>query len=42
MPDDLLWQMFTETGDPLCWLYFRAAVNSKNSEKVVGDKPRPV
>lgn len=42
MPEDILWQMFTETGDPLCWLLHRAAANSKDNEKVTGDKPRPM
>lgn len=27
MSDDLLWQVFTDTGDPLCWLMHRAAEN---------------
>lgn len=38
MPDEILWQMFKETGDPLCWLIHRAVVNCNTSDR---DKSRP-
>lgn len=40
MSDDLLWQVFTDTGDPMCWLMHRAEVKSKDKGKAAEDKPQ--
>lgn len=40
MPEDIMWQLFKDTGDPLCWLIHRAAVKEKDKAKADGDKPR--
>lgn len=40
MPEDILWQLFKETGDPLCWLIHRAAVKKKDKAQVNGNKSR--
>lgn len=32
MNGELLWQMFCDTGDPLCWLMCRAAENEDKEE----------
>lgn len=29
MQDDLMWQLFTDTGDPLAWLMCHASEKSK-------------
>lgn len=41
MSEDLFWQVFTDTGDPLCWLMHRAAEKSNNKDGA-GDDPRPL
>lgn len=43
MKDDMMWQLFTDTGDPLCWLFCRAAEKNKDKDgkKRPGDVPRP-
>lgn len=41
---DALWQTFTETGDPMGYLLFRAAESTGRPEretKGTGDDPRP-
>lgn len=40
MQDDILWQVFKDTGDPLCWLIHRAAVKGNDKVKADGDKLR--
>ena len=42
MSENNLWQLFTDTGDPLCWLYCRAAAryDKKDNEKSTEDKPQ--
>lgn len=39
MQDDIMWQVFTDTGDPLCWLMYRAQQDKEN-EKRRGVKPQ--
>lgn len=42
---DALWQTFTETGDPMGYLLFRAAESIRRPERETegtGDSPRPV
>ena len=41
MKNDMLWKLFTETGDPVCWLYCRAAEKDKDRKKRAGGTPRP-
>lgn len=41
MSDNLFWQVFTDTGDPLCWLMHRAAEKSNNKDGA-GDDPKPL
>ena len=36
MKNDMLWKLFTETGDPVCWLYCRAAEKNKDRKKRAG------
>lgn len=31
------WELFTETGDPLCWLYCRAEEKSEDKAKATED-----
>lgn len=42
MPDDVFWEAFADTGEPLCWLMHRASVkeDKKSTEERVGDKPQ--
>ena len=30
---DAIWQAFRETGDPLCYLLYRAAIPKRDAEK---------
>lgn len=39
MQDNIMWQVFKDTGDPLCWLMYRAERDKDND--TAGDKPRP-
>lgn len=42
---DALWQTFTETGDPMGYLLFKAAESTRRPEretKGTGENPRPV
>ncbi len=32
MHDKFFWQIFTDTGDPLCWLMHRAAEKYNNKD----------
>lgn len=41
---DAVWQTFTDTGDPMGYLLFRAASGMPGDEKTMtghGDEPRP-
>ena len=29
MNDEIFWQVFTDTGDPLCWLLYRAGITER-------------
>ena len=43
MSENSLWQLFTDTGAPLSWLYYRAAVKNDNiveTAKSSEDKPQ--
>ena len=40
MKSDSLWQLFYDTGDPLSWLYCRAAEKSKDMDGA-GEEPDP-
>lgn len=40
MNNDKLWQLFYDTGDPLSWLYYRAAEKSKDIDGA-GEESRP-
>jgi len=41
MSEGSLWDLFKDTGDPLCWLYCRAAEKNKEIEpKSSEDKPQ--
>ena len=41
MQDDLFWQLFTDTGDPLGYLYYRAAQNAlaQTTDESAADAP---
>ncbi len=41
MPDSLFWQVFTDTGDPLCWLMHRAAEKSNHIDGAE-ENPQPL
>ena len=43
MDSNILWQTFSETGDPLCWLIYRKAADISESRKENGGEslPRP-
>ncbi len=41
MPEDMFWQVFTDTGDPMCWLLHRAAQKSDKKDGAE-DKPSPL
>jgi len=32
MNTDQLWNLFCDTGDPMCWLYYTAARRQESSE----------
>ncbi len=38
---DAIWQTFAETGDPVCYMLYKAAMKERQSdEKDPGDTPR--
>lgn len=41
MQDDLFWQLFADTGDPLGYLYYRAAQNAlaQTTDESAADDP---
>ena len=41
MSDDILWQVFAETGDPMSWLMYRASERQKNKTAAAEDLPSP-
>ena len=32
MREDMFWQAFEDTGDPMCWLVYKAAERSENKD----------
>lgn len=38
MSDDIMWQLFADTGDPLLWLYYKV---STEIESTAEDEPSP-
>lgn len=40
MDDDILWQLFADTGDPLSWLMYRAGTEGRENEEPK-DEDRP-
>ena len=40
MSDEILWQIFADTGDPMSWLMYRASEKNK-SNKPAGETPSP-
>jgi len=32
MKKGVLWRLFADTGDPICWLYLRAAEKENNEQ----------
>ncbi len=41
MSDDVLWQIFAETGDPMSWLMYRASEKQKQKQKKVSAEAVP-
>ena len=41
MSNDVFWQAFEDTGDPMCWLVYKAAENTDNNDGV-RDEPQPL
>lgn len=46
MTDDTFWKVFTDTGDPMCWLMCRAAdrnppKSSEDKKRAAEQSPRP-
>lgn len=37
MSDEILWQMFADTGDPMSWLMYRASEKNKSNKPGGGD-----
>ena len=37
MNDEFFWQVFADTGDPLCWLMHRAAEKYNNKDRAEDD-----
>lgn len=41
MSDDILWQIFADTGDPVSWLFYRANhIDKKNETPGAEDEPQ--
>ena len=36
MSDEILWQVFADTGDPMSWLMYRASERNKNNKPAKG------
>ncbi len=41
MNDDILWQVFADTGDPMSWLMYRASERGKKNKRSAEDAPSP-
>ncbi len=41
MSDEILWQVFADTGEPISWLMYRASKRRKKNEKSAEDTPSP-
>ncbi len=41
MSDDILWQVFAETGDPMSWLMYRASEKQKQNKVSAEAAPSP-
>ena len=39
--DDQLWNLFCETGDPVCYLLYAAGQREKKNEKPEKSQPQP-
>ncbi len=41
MTNDTVWQIFAETGDPMCWLMYRASEKRNKKKAPAEDSPSP-
>ena len=41
MSNEILWQVFADTGDPMSWLIYRASEKGKKNETSAGVMPSP-